>query len=182
MRQTRLARTVLTGVLTLFLLYLGLSARTGWLPPIGVLDPHTAPLTYLVTNFVLLAVAAFSSITTLGAGLRGLALQPTSDSFTALAVVGAALQNAALLFDAKNFDPEAVTLFAPVAALLLCGALLVGRGFQRRVLREGDGDRLVEREHPPGLLRGRRRRDRRRRHEGDLDIYFHSIHAFIRQR
>ena len=38
MRQTRLARTVLTGVLTLFLLYLGLSARTGWLPPIGVLD------------------------------------------------------------------------------------------------------------------------------------------------
>ena len=92
MRQTRLARTVLTGVLTLFLLYLGLSARTGWLPPIGVLDPHTAPLTYLVTNFVLLAVAAFSSITTLGAGLRGLALQPTSDSFTALAVVGAALQ------------------------------------------------------------------------------------------
>lgn len=68
------------------------------------------------------------------------------------------------------------------AALLLCGALLVGRGFQRRVLREGDGDRLVEREHPPGLLRGRRRRDRRRRHEGDLDSYFHSIHAFIRQR
>ena len=62
-------------VLTLFLLYLGLSARTGWLPPIGVLDPHTAPLTYLVTNFVLLAVAAFSSITTLGAGLRGLALR-----------------------------------------------------------------------------------------------------------
>ena len=51
-----------------------------------------------------------------------------------------------------------------LAALLLCGALLVGRGFQRRVLREGDGDRLVEREHPPGLLRGRRRRDRRRRH------------------
>jgi len=67
-------------------------------------------------------------------------------------------------------------------ALLLCGALLVGRGFQRRVLREGDGDRLVERQHPPGLLRGRRRRDRRRRHEGDLDSYFHSIHAFIRQR
>ena len=133
MRQTRLARTVLTGVLTLFLLYLGLSARTGWLPPIGVLDPHTAPLTYLVTNFVLLAVAAFSSITTLGAGLRGLALQPTSDSFTALAVVGAALQNAALLFDAKNFDPEAVTLFAPVAALLLCGNAL-GKWLQIRAV------------------------------------------------
>ena len=47
MRQTRLARTVLTGVLTLFLLYLGLSARTGWLPPIGVLDPHTARLLIL---------------------------------------------------------------------------------------------------------------------------------------
>lgn len=133
MRGTRLARTVLTGVVTLFLLYLGLSARTGWLPPIGALDPHTAPLTYLVTNFVLLAVAAFSSITTLGAGLRGLALQPTSDSFTALAVVGSALQNAALLFDAKNFDPETVTLFAPVAALLLCGNAL-GKWLQMRTV------------------------------------------------
>ena len=68
------------------------------------------------------------------------------------------------------------------AALLLCGALLVGRGFQRRVLREGDGDRLVEREHPPGFLCGRRRRNHRCRHEGDFDSYFHSIHAFIRQR
>lgn len=80
-----------------------------------------------------MAVAAFSSITTLGAGLRGLALQPTSDSFTALAVVGAALQNAALLFDAKNFDPEAVTLFAPVAALLLCGNAL-GKWLQIRAV------------------------------------------------
>ena len=57
----------------------------------------------------------------------------SSDLFTALAVVGAALQNAALLFDAKNFDPEAVTLFAPVAALLLCGNAL-GKWLQIRAV------------------------------------------------
>ena len=56
-----------------------------------------------------------------------------SAAITALAVVGAALQNAALLFDAKNFDPEAVTLFAPVAALLLCGNAL-GKWLQIRAV------------------------------------------------
>lgn len=87
MRQTRLARTVLTGVLTLFLLYLGLSARTGWLPPIGVLDPHTAPAYLSCHKFRSVGRSGFQLHHTLGAGLRGLALQPTSDNFTALAVV-----------------------------------------------------------------------------------------------
>lgn len=133
MRQTRMVRTVFTGALALFLVYLGLSSRTGWLPPIAVLDPHTAPLAYIVTNFALLAVAAFSSITTIGSGLRGLVRRPTADSFAALATVAAAVQNAAYLWGAKSFDPETVTLFTPVAALLLCGNAL-GKWMQMRAV------------------------------------------------
>lgn len=133
MRQTRMVRTVFTGVLALFLVYLGLSSRAGWLPPISVFDPHAAPLTYLVTNFALLAVAAFSSITTIGAGLRGLFRRPTVDSFAALATVAAAVQNAVYLFQAKTFDPETVTLFTPVAVLLLCGNAL-GKWIQLRAV------------------------------------------------
>lgn len=133
MRQTRMVRTVFTGALALFLVYLGLSARVEWLLPIAALDPHTAPLAYLVTNFALLAVTAFSSITTIGAGLRGLVRRPTADSFAALATVAAALQNAAYLFTAKTFDPDTVTLFAPAAALLLCGNAL-GKWMQLRAV------------------------------------------------
>lgn len=133
MRQTRMVRTVFTGALALFLVYLGLSVHAGWLPPIGVLDPHTAPLAYIVTNFALLAVTAFSSITTIGSGLRGLFRRPTTDSFAALATVAAAVQNAAYLFNAKMFDPEAVTLFTPVAALLLYGNAM-GKWMQMRAV------------------------------------------------
>lgn len=133
MRQTRMVRTVFTGALALFLIYLGLSARVEWLPSIKVLDPHAAPLAFIVTNFALLAVTAFSSITTIGVGLRGLFRRPTADSFAALATVAAAVQNAAYLFAAKSFDPETVTLFTPVAALLLCGNAL-GKWMQMRAV------------------------------------------------
>lgn len=133
MRQTRMVRTVFTGALALFLVYLGLSVRVKWLAPIPALDPHTAPLAYIVTNFALLAVTAFSSITTIGAGLRGLVRRPTADSFAALATVAAAMQNAAYLFDAKSFDPDTVTLFTPIAALLLCGNAL-GKWIQLRAV------------------------------------------------
>ncbi len=133
MRQTRMVRTVFTGALALFLVYLGLSARIEGLPPLRPLDPRTSPLAYLVTNFTLLAVAAFSSITTIGTGLRGLVRRPTADSFAALATVAAAVQNAVYLFSAKSFDPEAVTLFTPVAVLLLCGNAL-GKWMQMRAV------------------------------------------------
>ena len=60
------------------------------------------------------------------------------------------------------------------AAFLLGGALLIGGGLHRRVLREGDGDRLVERDHLTLPLRQRERRNHRR-HEGDLDCFSHSF-------
>ena len=61
------------------------------------------------------------------------------------------------------------------AAFLLGRALLVGGGLHRGILREGDGDRLVEREHPALSLRQCERRNHRRRHEGDLDCFSHSF-------
>lgn len=124
MRQGRLLRTVISVALTMMLLYLGFSSRESGLPPIAALDPHTNPFTYLVTSLVLLCLTAFGSMPMLVSGLRDLIRNPGADSFTALAVVGAAVQNIAYLFKAEMFDPEQVTLFAPAAALLLCGNAL----------------------------------------------------------
>ncbi len=132
-RETRLVRTFFTGALALMLIYLGLSAREGGLPAIPALDPHKAPFVYLLTNLLLLAAAAFSSLATLGTGLTGLVKTPTADSFAALATVAAAAQNGVLLALSGSFDPEKTTLFAPAAALLLCGNAL-GKWLQLRAV------------------------------------------------
>lgn len=124
MRQGRLLRTVISSVLTLMLLYLGFSAREGVIPPIAALDPHTNPFTYLATSLVLLCLTAFGSMPMIVSGLRELFRNPGADSFTSLALAGAVIQNAAYLVKAQAFDPEKVTLFAPAAALLLCGNAL----------------------------------------------------------
>lgn len=124
MRQGRMLRTAISSVLTVMLLYLGFSAREGLVPPIAALDPHTNPFAYLITTFVLLCLTAFGSMPMLISGLRDLFRNPGADGFTALALVGAGVQNLAYLFKADAFDPEKVTLFAPVAALLLCGNAL----------------------------------------------------------
>ena len=94
---------------------------------------------------LLLAVTAFSSITTIGAGLRGLVQRPTVDSFAALATVSAALQNAAYLFGAKTFAPDTVTLFAPVAALpmllLMAIWLMVNPGGRKKKRKKTTGNK-----------------------------------------
>lgn len=130
MRRTRLARTVFTGVLALVLIYLGLAAR-GPLPLPEFLDPAQKPLFFLLLNFVLLACGALGSITTMLSGFLGLAEDPTTDSFCALAVAGALIQNVAYLFQSPTFDPAKITLFTPVAALLLFGNAL-GKWMQIR--------------------------------------------------
>jgi hypothetical protein len=133
MRKTRLLRTGITGAIALVLLYLGLSARSGGFPPITALDPHAAPLAFLLVNFILLAAAALLSISTMGAGVLGLVREPTTDTFCAVAVLGALVQNVAYLFLVEDFDPERVTLFAPVAAVLLFGNAL-GKWLQMDVI------------------------------------------------
>ena len=133
MRITRLLRTIVTGLVTVVLVYLGLSSRAGGLPPFAALDPHTQPLTFLIVNFVLLAIAAVACLSTLGTGIAGLWSRPTTDTFPALAVAGAGIQNLTYLFAAGSFDPEKTTLFAPAAAFLLFAGSL-GKWLQSRIV------------------------------------------------
>ncbi|MEG0769768.1 MAG: hypothetical protein RSG59_07560 [Ruthenibacterium sp.] len=120
MRITRILRICITGAIALFLVYLGITARSALLPAIGALSAKTQPMMFLIANLALLCVAALICMTAMGAGLAGLFGHPSADSLTALAVLGATVQSAAYLLNPKSYDPAAVTLFAPVAVLLLC--------------------------------------------------------------
>lgn len=133
MKKTRMIRCALTGAIALVLLYLGFTAPENGLPPFKMLDAHAQPLYFLLANFVLLAASALISITTIGTGFVGLLHDPTTDSFCSLAVTGALVQNVGYLFATDAYDPDAVTLFAPVAALLLF-ANAVGKWMQVRVI------------------------------------------------
>ncbi|MEG1069510.1 MAG: hypothetical protein RSE27_04835, partial [Ruthenibacterium sp.] len=133
MRVTRILRMAATGLVTLILLYFGLSAHKGGLPPIAALDPHTAPFAFLLVNFVLLAIASLICLTTLGAGLAGLVRKPTTDTLPALATAAALLQNLVYLFTSASFDPEKITLFAPIATLLLFSNTL-GKWLQSKII------------------------------------------------
>ena len=133
MRITRILRMAVTGIVTLVLLYFGFSARAGWLPPIAALDPHTAPFGFLLLNFVLTAIAGVTCLTTLSTGVTGLWARPTTDTFPAVATVAALIQTLGYLFASQKFDPETVTLFAPVATLLLFSNTL-GKWLQSKVV------------------------------------------------
>lgn len=133
MRRTRIIRCAVTGAIALVLLYLGFTVPEGGLPPFQMLDAHSQPLYFLLANFVLLATSALISITTIGAGFVGLIHDPTTDSFCSLAVAGALIQNVGYLFITDAYDPDQITLFAPVAALLLFMNAL-GKWIQVRVI------------------------------------------------
>lgn len=119
MRSTATLRVIATALTSLLLLYLGLSSRTGLLPPIAALDPTTKPLLFLLANFSLLLITALVAINTMTSGIIGLFKEASADSLPAIATLGALLQNAYFIFKADTFAPEKITLFAPVAAILL---------------------------------------------------------------
>ncbi|WP_367925621.1 hypothetical protein [uncultured Ruthenibacterium sp.] len=133
MRKTRIIRCAVTGAIAIVLMYLGFTAPENGLPPFQMLDAHAEPLYFLLANFILLAASALISITTIGTGFVGLLHDPTTDSFCSLAVTGALLQNVAFLFATDSYDPDKITLFAPVAALLLF-MNAVGKWMQVRVI------------------------------------------------
>ncbi len=153
MRKTRLLRVAVTGVLALVMLFLGMAARAG-LPLPGLLDANTTPLFYLLVNFVLLAVCSLVSLTTLSAGFLGLAQEPTTDSFTALAVAGALVQNVGYLFASGSFEVQNTTLFAPVAAVLLFGNA-VGKWMQIRTICRNFALTSSGAEHAAAFLMGK---------------------------
>lgn len=132
MRKTRFLRMVVTGIISLVLVYLGFAAGASLAVPQAI-DPVSAPLFFILTNFVLLAASGLISITTLSAGFMGLAQEPTTDSFAALAFSGAMLQSLAYLFVPNQYVATKVTLFAPIAALILF-ASAVGKWMQIRMI------------------------------------------------
>ena len=73
------------------------------------------------------------SLSTMITGVLGLWGEPSTDSFCAVAVLAVLAQNAAWLFAPAEFDAGAVTLYAPVAAFLLC-ANAVGKWMQMNVV------------------------------------------------
>ncbi len=119
MRTNCTLRVVAIALITLLLLYLGLSARTGLLPSIPVLNPANEPFLFLIINLVLLCITALVSFTTLTTGISGLFSQASADTLPCLALVGAFAQNLAFVIKPDSFEPEKITLFAPVAALLM---------------------------------------------------------------
>lgn len=133
MRRGRAVCSVITGIIAAVLLYLGLMARAETNAIISVIDAKVNPFLFLLVNFVLLAIAALSSITTMTTGLLGIVREPSTDTFSALAVLAALVQNVAYLFNVDQFDAKTITLFAPIAVVLLFGNT-VGKWLQMNVI------------------------------------------------
>lgn len=115
MRRMLALRTVLTGILTALLLYLGLAVGTSPLPPIGPIDPATAPAAYLAVHLIVLLAACGVNWRVFASGVPGIWGRPSADTIPALAAAAALVQ----LVGADKFEADKLTLFAAPAALLL---------------------------------------------------------------
>lgn len=116
-------RTALAAILSLALLYLGLTASQ-ILPAIQAIDPQQAPVPYLAVNLIFLLAGMALSWDVLRDGFVGLIGCPSGQTMPTLAAVGAAVQLIVLMVKKQSYAPDQVTLFAAPASLLLCMALL----------------------------------------------------------
>ncbi|MBQ8647033.1 MAG: hypothetical protein IJ484_02695, partial [Oscillospiraceae bacterium] len=115
--------TALCGLLCLVMLYLGITA-SGVIAPISALDPTIAPGAFLGVQLTLLAVACLLAGPVMVRGLKGLGKrEPSPDTLPALAALGALVQVLVFFFMVEDYEPERMTLFAPLAVLSLTGAL-----------------------------------------------------------
>lgn len=132
MRMGCSLRTALSGILSLALLYLGLTA-TGILPAVHAIDPQRASVPFLAVNLIFLIADMALAWDVLRDGIVGLFGRMGGQSMPALAAIFAGVQLVVLIIKHESYDPEKVTLFAAPAALLLCLALL-GRAVMARVV------------------------------------------------
>ncbi|MEG1126549.1 MAG: hypothetical protein RSE10_07605, partial [Oscillospiraceae bacterium] len=119
MRTNCTLRIAACGLTALLLLYLGLSSRTGLLPSIPVLNPANEPFLFLIVNLILLIVTGLVSFSTITSGISALFKDASADILPSIALLGAIIQNLAFVIKPEQFSPEKVTLFAPIAALLM---------------------------------------------------------------
>lgn len=120
MRRRLALRTVITGLITAVLLYLGLAVEGSPLPPVGPIDPATAPAAWLAVQLIGLVAACAVNWRVFARGVPGIWGQPSADTIPALAAFGALVQLVVLLVGADKVEPGKITLFAAPAALLLC--------------------------------------------------------------
>lgn len=119
-RRLLALRTVLSGIFAVVLLYLGLAVGSSPLPPIGPIDPATAPAAYLAVQLILLLAVCAVNWRVFANGIPGIWARPSAESIPAAAAVGALIQLLVQLVGADKFEADKLTLFAAPAALLLC--------------------------------------------------------------
>ncbi len=106
------------GTVLLFWLALGFS---GVLALPELLNPMLSPLFFVLLYFGLFAAVLAINFTTVASGIIGLFGEATADSAVAVASVAALLQAVVLAVMVITANQPEISLFAPVAALLLCG-------------------------------------------------------------
>lgn len=138
-QNARLTLTsALCALIAAVMLYLGVTA-TGVIAPLSALDPAVAPGAFLGVELTLLAAGCLLALPVLKNGLKGLAkAAPSRDSLAALAAAGAVLQLLLCFLMLESYEPERMTLFAPLAVLALACTLAGHRVMGESVARNFD--------------------------------------------
>ena len=138
-QNARLTLTsALCALIAAVMLYLGVTA-TGVIAPLSALDPAIAPGAFLGVELTLLAAGCLLALPVLKNGLKGLAkAAPSRDSLAALAAAGAVLQLLLCFLMLESYEPERMTLFAPLAVLALACTLAGHRVMGESVARNFD--------------------------------------------
>ncbi len=118
LRSTLTRRTLVTGVLSVLLLWMGLAFSGFPIPEFLQYSVH--PMAFAIVWLVLLGGVIAFNITTVSSGVVGLFGEPTSDTAPALASVAALMQGVALLVAALTEEVPAATLFGALAGFILC--------------------------------------------------------------
>lgn len=126
-------RFTVTGLITVFLLYITLVKAYPSLPNLPILSPTTQPLMYLLVCMTLTVICLAVNWQTLAGGVLSLVREPNPDLAPAFAGIFAAVQCLVFLTDPKRFAAGNYTIFCGVAALTLALNLL-GKKLTARIV------------------------------------------------
>ena len=115
-KLTLTMRVALSGIASLVLLYLSLAASKG-LPLPGFISPVAQPLMFYLANLIFFALVLIGFLPTVANGITGFFRTPTQDSFMVVPALLCFVQINAAIFNHSSVNPEAITIFASVAAL-----------------------------------------------------------------